>query len=140
MVPSFSMKALQKKFFNPTLYFDTMSKCRRLNFENAFLISIPVLSSFALKTLLRVLRSGRVMRWCLVSHQCRRGGGWSGGAMVLGNLPVPERHTCLDKSREGPTALAVGAGGGGGCLDIFTLIYPFSSRSTSLWETTRYRL
>ena len=39
---------------------------------------------------------------------------------------------------QGPTALAVGAGGG--CLDIFTLIYPFSSLSPSLWETTRYRL
>ena len=39
---------------------------------------------------------------------------------------------------QGPTALAVGAGGG--CLDIFALIYPFSSSSSSLWETTRYRL
>ena len=26
-------------------------------------------------------------------------GGWSGGAMVLGKLPVPGRPTCLDKSR-----------------------------------------
>ena len=34
--------------------------------------------------------------------------------------------------------LAVGAGGGG--LDIFTLIYPFSPLSPSLWETARYRL
>ena len=39
---------------------------------------------------------------------------------------------------QGPTALAVGAGGG--CLDIFTLIYPFSPLSPSLWETARYRL
>ena len=39
---------------------------------------------------------------------------------------------------QGPTALAVGAGGG--CLDIFTLISPFSFLSPSLWETTRYRL
>ena len=37
-----------------------------------------------------------------------------------------------------PTALAVGAGRG--CLDIFTLLYPFSPLSTSLWETARYRL
>ena len=29
---------------------------------------------------------------------------------------------------------------GWGCLDIFTLIYPFSSLSLSLWETARYRL
>ena len=39
---------------------------------------------------------------------------------------------------QGPIALAVGAGGG--CLDIFTLLYPFSPLSPSLWETARYRL
>ena len=39
---------------------------------------------------------------------------------------------------QGPTALAVDAGGG--CLDIFTLIYPFSPLSPSLWETARFRL
>ena len=44
--------------------------------------------------------------------------------MVRGKLPVPGRPTSLDRVRQGPTALAVGAGGG--CLDIFTLIYPFS--------------
>ena len=33
---------------------------------------------------------------------------------------------------------AVGAGGD--CLDIFTLLYPFSPLSPSLWETARYRL
>ena len=38
----------------------------------------------------------------------------------------------------GPIALAVGAGGG--CLDIFSLIYLFSFLSPSLWETARYRL
>ena len=38
---------------------------------------------------------------------------------------------------QGPIALAVGAVGG--CLD-FSLIYPFSSLSPSLWETARYRL
>ena len=27
-----------------------------------------------------------------------------------------------------------------GCLDIFTLLYPFSPLCTSLWETARYRL
>ena len=48
--------------------------------------------------------------------------GWSGGAMVLGKLPVSGRPTIL--ITVGPTALAVGAGGS--CLDIFTLIYPFS--------------
>ena len=39
---------------------------------------------------------------------------------------------------QGPIALAVGAGGG--CLDIFSLIYLFSFLSPSLWETARYRL
>ena len=64
--------------------------------------------------------------------------GWSGGAKVLGKLPVLGRPTILITVGQGPTALAVGAGGG--CLDIFTLIYPFSSFSPSLWETARYRL
>ena len=64
--------------------------------------------------------------------------GWSGGAMVLGKLPVPGRPTIWITVGQGPTALAVGAGGG--CLDIFTLIYPFSRLSPSLWETARYRL
>ena len=39
---------------------------------------------------------------------------------------------------QGPIALAIGAGGG--CLDIFSLIYLFSFLSPSLWETVRYRL
>ena len=58
--------------------------------------------------------------------------GWSGGAMVLGKLPVPGRPTILIIIGQGPIALAVGAGGGG--LDIFTLIYPFSSFSLSLGD------
>ena len=64
--------------------------------------------------------------------------GWSGGAMVLGKLPVPGRPTIWITVGQGPTALAVGAVGG--CLDIFTLIYPFFPLSPSLWETARYRL
>ena len=64
--------------------------------------------------------------------------GWSDGAMVLGKLPVPGRPTIWITVGQGPTALAVGAGGG--CLDIFTLIYPFFPLSPSLWETARYRL
>ena len=59
--------------------------------------------------------------------------GWSDGAKVLGKLPV-----FWIAVGQGPTALAVGAGGG--CLDIFTLIYPFFPLSPSLWETARYRL
>ena len=37
--------------------------------------------------------------------------GWSGGAVVLGNLPVPGRPTIWIKVGQGPTVLAVGAGG-----------------------------
>ena len=55
--------------------------------------------------------------------------------MVLGKLPVP---TIWMTVGQGPTALTVGAGGGG--LDIFTLIYPFFPLSPSLWETAGYRL
>ena len=58
--------------------------------------------------------------------------GWSGGAMVLGELPAPGRPTISITVGQGPTALAVGAGGGG--LDILTLIYPFSSFSLSLGD------
>ena len=47
--------------------------------------------------------------------------------MVLGKLPVPGRPTIWITVGQGPIAFAVGAGGGG--LDIFTLIYPFSSLS-----------
>ena len=62
----------------------------------------------------------------------------NGGAMVLGKLPVPGHPTVWISVGQGPTALTVGAGGG--CLDIFTLIYPFFPLSPSLWEAARYRL
>ena len=52
---------------------------------------------------------------------------------MLCKLPVPGRPTILITVGQGPTAPAVGAGGVG--LDIFTLIYPFSSLSPFLWET-----
>ena len=58
--------------------------------------------------------------------------------MVLSNLPVPRRPTIWIPVEQGPTALAVGVSQG--CLDIFTVIYPFSSLSLSLLETARYRL
>ena len=49
--------------------------------------------------------------------------------MVLGKPPVPGRPTIWVIVGQGPTALAVGAGGG--CLDIFTLLYLFSPLSPS---------
>ena len=42
--------------------------------------------------------------------------------MVLGKLTVPGRPT-ISMIGQGPIAIAVGTGGG--CLDIFTLHYPF---------------
>ena len=65
-------------------------------------------------------RGGRVVRWCWVIFQCR--------SVLLIWIIVGQ----------GPTALTVGAGGG--CLDIFSLVYHFSLLSPSLWETARYRL
>ena len=55
--------------------------------------------------------------------------GWSGGAMVLGKLPVPGRPTSWIIVGQGPTTCRRC---GWGCLDIFTLIYPFSSLFPSL--------
>ena len=57
------------------------------------------------------------MRWCWVNFQC---------------------PTIWITVGQGPTALAVGAGGG--CLDIFILITSFSPLSPFLWETTQYRM
>ena len=61
-----------------------------------------------------------MVRWCWVNFQC-------GGVLLI-----------WIRVGQGPTALAVGAGGG--CLDIFSLAYHFSFLSPSLWETARYRL
>ena len=58
--------------------------------------------------------------------------------MVLGKFPVPGRPTFWIIVGQGPVVLAVGAGGG--CLDIFTLLYPFSPLSPSLRKTVQYRL
>ena len=60
--------------------------------------------------------------------------GWSGGAMVLGKLPVLQIWLVAG---QGPTVLRVGAVGG--CLDIFSLIYHFYLLSPSVWETVQYR-
>ena len=58
--------------------------------------------------------------------------------MGLDKLPVPGHLSIWMIVRQGPIALAVGEGGG--CLDIFTLLYPFTPLSPFLWETARYRL
>ena len=61
-----------------------------------------------------------MVRWCWVNFQCR-------GVLLIWIIVW-----------QGLTALAVGAGGG--CLDIFSLVYHFSLLSPTLWETARYRL
>ena len=53
-----------------------------------------------------------------------------GGAMVLGKLPVSGHPTNLDSSRARTYCACIGAGGG--CLDIFSLVYHFFSFSLSL--------
>ena len=58
------------------------------------------------------------------------GRGGSGGAMVLGKLLVPGCPTIWITVGQGLTALTVGADVG--CLDIFTLNYPFSPLSPCL--------
>ena len=50
--------------------------------------------------------------------------------MVQGKLPVLERPLIWMIVWQEPFALAVGAGGG--CLDIFTFLCPFSPISSSL--------
>ena len=44
--------------------------------------------------------------------------------MMLGKLPVPRCPTIWSRVGQGPSVLAVGAGGC--CLDIFSLVYYFS--------------
>ena len=78
------------------------------------------------------------MKMSRKDHIPKANRGWSGGAMVLGLLPVPGRPTMWITVGQRPTALAVGAGRGS--LDIFTLTYPFSPLSPYLWETALYRL
>ena len=67
---------------------------------------------------------------------CLKGplGGWSGGAKVLGKLPVPGRPTILITVGQGPIALAVDAGGGcsGGAMVLGKL--PVPGRPT-VWIT-----
>ena len=59
--------------------------------------------------------------------------------MVLGKLPVPGRPTIWIRVGQGPTALAVGAGGVVWNF-FFTLDYPVCPLSPSRLETARYRL
>ena len=64
-------------------------------------------------------------------------GGWSGGAMVLGEFPVLGRPTNCDKSRARTYCACSRCGWG--CLDIF-LSSIVSLFFLPLWGTARYRL
>ena len=55
-----------------------------------------------------------------------------GGRVVLGKLRVPGRPTNLDYSMTRPTVLALGVGGG--CFDVFSLVYHFSFFSLSMGD------
>ena len=63
---------------------------------------------------IKALTSISIQFYFVLSHSLGRllGRGWSGGAMVLGKLPVPGRPTIWITVGQGPTVLAVGAGGG----------------------------
>ena len=63
--------------------------------------------------------------------------GWSGGAIVLGKLPVPRRPTYLDNSRA--RAYCACNRCGWGLFGHFYSRLSFLS-SPSLWETAQYRL
>ena len=93
---------------NPTIRFRKKESCVVLYHERFHKISYPYSNTF------RRDGRGRVVRWSWVNFQCR-------GVLLV-----------WIRVGQGPTALAVGAGGG--CLDIFTLIYPFSSFSLSLGD------
>ena len=56
--------------------------------------------------------------------------------MVLGKLPVLGRHTSLDKSRA--RAKCACSRCGWDCLDIFSLVYRFSSFSLSVGDGPIY--
>ena len=64
--------------------------------------------------------------------------GCSGGAMVLGKLPVPGRPTKLDNSRA--RAYCACSTCEWVVWTLFSLIYHFLFLSPSLWEAAQYRL
>ena len=73
-----------------------------------------------LQTCTDIIGEGWVVRRCWINFQCR-------GVLLISIIVG-----------QGPIVLAVGAGGG--CLDIFSLIYHFSFLSPSLMEMARYSL
>ena len=93
-------------------------------------MSFAYLNNVLIMPILFISRKNIYVR---IRIRLENGKGWSGGAMVLGKLPAPGRPTIWMTVGQGPTTLVIGEGGG--CLDIFILIYPFlSSFSLSLGD------
>ena len=122
---SLRLRDNESRLYNKTDFLPTLvwwvrrktSKSRSGRFDPLLIIflyrkTLPFFTKFS--------RGSRVMRWCWVNLQCR-------GVLLI-----------WIRVGQGPTVLAVGAGGG--CLDIFSLVYHFSFLSPSLCETARYRL
>ena len=74
---------------------------------------------------------------CILSHSFHSTCGWLGGAMALSKLAVPGRSTIWTIVGQGPTALAIGAGGVVGHFYSHLSFLSFVSLSL---ETARYRL
>ena len=92
-----------------------------LNYMYNSKINVKTFSYNVLVTALRTcLGGGRVVRWCWVNFQCRD--------VLLVWIIV----------WQGPTAIAVGAGGG--YSDIFSPVCHSSLLSPAFWETAWYRL
>ena len=75
-----------------------------------------------------------VMRFWLLLHNFKAKLGWSGGAMVLGELPVPDILLIWITIGKGLLRLQVGVGGVVWTFFLLPII------SLSFWETARFRL
>ena len=95
-----------------TLDFSKASAGRRWGGVVLTFFLSPVISFFSFSF---ANGAGRVVRRCWLNFQCQ--------GVLLTWITVGQ----------GPIVLSVGAGGG--CLDIFSLIYHFSILSPSLWKT-----
>ena len=60
--------------------------------------------------------------------------------MVLGKLPSYSSSAGASYNLDNSSARAYCSRCGWGCLDVFSLIYPFSPLSSSLWETVGWML
>ena len=111
----------QDAYFHRTVQKISQAHCKKIRrfYGKVHGIWLPALLPLFLRAFTCITGDGRVVRWCWVNFQCR-------GVLQFGYSRA--RAYCA-RSRCG-----------WGCLDIFTLLYPFSPLSPSLWETTGYGL